>query len=93
MGGISSGPMILELSGLAFRSLTDPPPVYWWPRNKAIDPVALSSDLTPLVINSGDTISIKLFPLGQDKVAVIEYLQLTLVNADTAPEPRLDSRP
>jgi hypothetical protein len=66
-----------------FRSLTDPPG-YGWPRNKAVDPVALSSDLTPLVINSGDTISIKLFPLGQDKVAVIEYLQLTLVNADTA---------
>jgi hypothetical protein len=66
-----------------FTSLTDPPFVNWWPRNKAIDPVALSSDLTPLVINSGDTISIKLFPLGQDKVAVIEYLQLTLVNADT----------
>jgi hypothetical protein len=66
-----------------FRSLTDPPG-YGWPRNKAIAPVVLSSDLTPLVINSGDFMSIKLFPLGQDKVAVIEYLQLTLVSADTA---------
>jgi hypothetical protein len=66
-----------------FSSLTDPPG-YEWIRNKGIVPVALSADLTPLVIKSGDTISIKMLPLGQNEIAVIQYLQLKLIDpADT----------
>jgi hypothetical protein len=66
-----------------FSSLTDPPG-YGWPRNKGIDPVTLSADLTPLVTTSGDTISITMLPLGQGKVALIQYLQLTLIDPGTA---------
>jgi hypothetical protein len=66
-----------------FSSLTDPPGSEWM-RNKGIVPIALSADLTPLVIKSGDTISIKMLPLGQNEFAVIQYLQLRLIDpADT----------
>jgi|SRR5271156_2175947 len=49
---------------------------YGWAQ-KGITPVALSSDLVPITITSGDTISVTMLPLGQDKVPVIEYLQFT----------------
>ena len=49
-------------------------------RNKDVAPVALPADLTPLVIKSGDTISITTLPLGQGKIAVVHYLRLTRID-------------
>lgn len=55
------------------------PPGNKWPHDEGIVPVALSADLTPLVIKSGDTISIAMLPLGQGKSAVVtQYIRLTL---------------
>jgi hypothetical protein len=52
-------------------------------RNKDVAPVALPADLTPLVIKSGDAISITTLPLGQGKIAAAHYLRLT--RTDVAP--------
>jgi hypothetical protein len=46
-------------------------------REKEIVPVALPSDLTPLVVRSGDVISIPTLPLGEGRIAVVHYLRLT----------------
>ena len=46
-------------------------------RNKDVIPVALPADLAPLVIHSGDAISIATLPLGQGKIAAVHYLRLT----------------
>jgi hypothetical protein len=55
------------------------PPADKWPYDEGIAPVALSADLTPLVIKSGDTISIAMLPLGQGKSSVVtQYIRLTL---------------
>ena len=44
-------------------------------RNRDITPVPLRA--APLVIKSGDVISIKELPLGEGKVAVVHYIRLT----------------
>jgi hypothetical protein len=46
-------------------------------RKKSIPVVALSGDLRPFVIKSGDAISITTLPLGPGKIAVVQYLRLT----------------
>ena len=46
-------------------------------REKEIVPVALPADLTPLVVRSGDVISIPTLPLGEGRIAVVHYLRLT----------------
>ena len=46
-------------------------------RNKNIPVVALSGDVSPFVIKSGDAISIATLPLGSGKIAVVQYLRLT----------------
>ncbi len=62
-----------------FSAFSGPPPrfaaIAW--RNKEIVPVALPADLTPVVIRSGDVISITMLPLGEGKIAVVHYLRLT----------------
>lgn len=58
-----------------FKALTDSEIA--WHHDKGIAPVAFPADLTPLVVKSGDAISIKTFPLGQGKIASIHYLRLT----------------
>jgi hypothetical protein len=58
-----------------FSAFTDYPVAD--PRNKDVIPVALPADLTPLVIHSGDAISIATLPLGQGKIAAVHYLRLT----------------
>jgi hypothetical protein len=62
-----------------FSALTDPDelPEGAWRRDKDIPVVALSADLAPLVIKSGDSISIATLPLGEGKIAVVHYLRLT----------------
>lgn len=52
-------------------------------RNRDVTPVALPADLTPLMIKSGDAISITTLPLGQGKIAAVHYLRLT--RTDLAP--------
>lgn len=64
-----------------FRALSDPE--IDWHRNKDIPVVALPPDLTPLVIKSGDAISIATLPLGQGKIAEVHYIRLT--RTDLAP--------
>jgi len=59
----------------SFSALTDAET--GWQHNKQVVPVALPADLTPLVIKSGDAISITTLPLGQGKIAVVHYLRLT----------------
>ena len=66
-----------------FSALTDPSG-YAWSRNKGVVPVALPADLAPLVIKSGDAISITTLPLGQGKIASVHYLRLT--RTDVTPE-------
>jgi hypothetical protein len=66
-----------------FSALTDPENRLAL-RNKDIAPVALSADLSPVVIKSGDAISITTLPLGQGKIASIHYLRLT--RTDLTPE-------
>ncbi len=59
-----------------FSALTDPE--HGLPgRNKDIAPVALSADLSPILIKSGDAISITTLPLGPGKIAHVHYLRLT----------------
>ena len=57
-----------------FSAFTDPPYSH---RNKDIFPVNLPTDLTPLVIKSGDAISITTLPLGEGKISVVHYLRVT----------------
>ena len=64
-----------------FSALTDPKTN--WPRNTDIAPVALPADLTPVVIRSGDAISITTLPLGQGRIAPVHYLRFTRM--DRAP--------
>ncbi len=54
--------------------------------NKDIVPVALPADLTPLVVRSGDVISIPTLPLGGGRIAAVHYLRLTRTDltADSA---------
>jgi hypothetical protein len=59
-----------------FSAFTDPPGWKWRP-NKEIVPVALPADLTPLVVRSGDVISIPTLPLGEGRIATVHYLRLT----------------
>lgn len=68
-----------------FSALTDPDelPENAWRRDKDIPVVALSPDLTPLVIKSGDAITFTTLPLGPGKIAVVHYLRLTRI--DLAP--------
>jgi len=66
-----------------FSALTDPENRLTL-RNKDIVPVALSADLSPVVIKSGDAISITTLPLGQGKIASVHYLRLT--RTDVTPE-------
>lgn len=66
-----------------FSALTDLP-VSYWHHNKEIAPVALPADLTPLVIESGDVISIATLPLGPGRIAVVHYLRLT--RTDVTPD-------
>jgi hypothetical protein len=66
----------------SFTALTDPETA--WHHNKEVVPVALPADLTPLLIKSGDAISITTLPLGQGKIAVVHYLRLT--RTDLAPD-------
>jgi hypothetical protein len=70
-----------------FSALTDPDelPEMAWPRIKDIAVVALPADLTPVVIKSGDAISITTLPLGLGKIAPVHYLRLTRI--DLAPAP------
>jgi len=70
-----------EMIKCTFSSLTDPE--VGWRRNKDVAPVSLPADLTPLVIKSGDAISITTLPLGPGKIASVHYLQLT--RTDLAP--------
>ena len=58
-----------------FSALTDPE--IDWHRNKDIPVVPLPDDLTPVVIKSGDVLSITTLPLGQGKIPVVHYLRLT----------------
>ena len=68
-----------------FTALTDPrdePPNDYpgWGsgvRKKDIPVVALSGDLSPFVIKSGDAISITTLPHGPGKIAVVQYLRLS----------------
>lgn len=55
-------------------------------RNKDVAPVPLPADLSPVVIKSGDAISITTLPLGQGKIASVHYLRLTRIDhtPDTA---------
>ena len=79
----------------SFSPLTDPPNRTWFreERDKGVIPVALSNDLTPLTIKSGDTISITMLPLVQGKRAeVTQYLRLTRVS-DYCAEPASESAP
>ncbi len=52
-----------------FGALTDPDelPETAWRRSKYIPVVALSADLTPVVIKSGDAIALTMLPLGPGK--------------------------
>jgi hypothetical protein len=58
-----------------FSALTDPD--ITWQRNKDITPVAVPADLSPVVIKSGDAISITDLPLGKGKIAMVHYIRLT----------------
>ena len=53
---------------------------------KDVAPVPLSTDLSPVVIKSGEAISITTLPLGQGKIASVHYLRLTRIDQtpDTA---------
>ncbi len=66
-----------------FSALTDPENRLTL-RNKNVAPVALSGDLSPVVIKSGDAISITTLPLGPGKIASVHYLRLTRI--DLAPD-------
>jgi len=58
-----------------FSALTDPS---WdWHRNQQVAPVALPTDLTPVVIHSGDVLAIRTLPLGPGRIAAVHYLRLT----------------
>ncbi len=62
-----------------FSALTDPDELseMAWPRNMGFSVVALSADLTPIVIKSGGVIAITTLPLGEGRVPVVHYLRLT----------------
>ena len=58
-------------------------------RKKSIPVVALPGDLSPIVIKSGDAISITTLPLGPGKIVVVQYLRLTrtdLANDSDSPQ-------
>ncbi len=59
-----------------FSALTDPENQLLL-RNKDVVPVALPAALSPIVIKSGDAISITTLPLGPGKIAHVHYLHLT----------------
>jgi len=63
----------------AFSALTDPENRLTL-RNKDIAPIALPADLTPVVIKSGDVLSIATLPLGPGKIASTHYLRLTRID-------------
>lgn len=65
----------------SFSALTDRS--FAWHHNKEIVPVAFPADLSPVVIKSGDAISITTLPLGKGRAAVVHYLLLT--RTDPAP--------
>lgn len=65
-----------------FSAYTDQP--YDTPRRKDIPILALPTDLTPLVIKSGDAIAIETLPLAEGKVEVIHYLRLTRIDLTPA---------
>jgi len=65
-----------------FSALTDPEIA--WDRNKDIALVALPADLTPVVIKSGDAISITTLPLGPGRIAAVHYLRLTRTDLASA---------
>jgi hypothetical protein len=65
-----------------FSALTDPE--IDWHRNKDIPVVSLPDDLTPVVIKSGDVLSITTLPLGPGKIAVVHYLRLTRTDLASA---------
>lgn len=48
-----------------------------WRHKEDIAPVTLPGDLSPVVVKSGDAISITTLPLGEGKIAVVHYLRLT----------------
>ena len=62
-----------------FSALTDPGKLTEnpWPHDKNIPVVALPGELAPLLIKSGEAISITTLPLGPGKIAVVHYLRLT----------------
>lgn len=57
-----------------FSAFTNPK---GWPWPRTIVPVALPADLTPLMVRSGDVISIPTLPLGKGRIAAVHYLRLT----------------
>jgi hypothetical protein len=62
-----------------FSALTDPENGLPG-RNKDIAPVALPADLPPVILKSGDAISIATLPLGPGKIAPVHYLRLTRID-------------
>jgi peroxiredoxin len=69
-----------------FSALTDPEELseMAWPRNRGIPVVALSADLTPVVVKSGGVIAITTLPLGEGRIPVSHYLRLT--RTDSTPD-------
>jgi hypothetical protein len=65
-----------------FSALTDPH--NYWHRNRGIAPVAFPDDLAPLVIKSGDSISITTLPLGPGKIEAVHYIRLTRTDLGVA---------
>jgi hypothetical protein len=63
-----------------FSPLTDLPSP-GWNRDRSIVPAALPADLSPLVIRSGQAISISTYPVGEDRPAVVHYIRLTRMDA------------
>lgn len=66
---------------------TDELPDQAWRRDKYVPIVSLPPDLTPLVIKSGDVISIATLPLGGSGMAVTHYLRLTRTDPAPASNP------
>jgi len=62
-----------------FSALTDPENDLPG-RNRDVAPVTLSADLSPILIKSGDAISITTLPLGPGKIAVVHYIRLTRID-------------
>jgi hypothetical protein len=66
-----------------FSTLTDPENRLAG-RKKEVVPVALSADLSPVGIKSGDAISIMTLPLGEGKSASVHYLRITRIDLTPA---------